>query len=79
VIVATSIAETSITLDGVRFVVDCGFAKLPFFHREVGGRRTRRSGTRVPRRITMTRPSPHTTHSKKQLTAVLLLLLLPPA
>ena len=52
VIVATSIAETSITLDGVRFVVDCGFAKLPFFHREVAGRRARRSGTRVPRRTT---------------------------
>ena len=36
VVVATSIAETSVTLDGVRFVVDSGFAKLPFVHRELG-------------------------------------------
>ncbi len=35
-IFATSIAETSLTLEGVRFVVDAGFVKLPFFDAEKG-------------------------------------------
>ena len=30
VILATNIAETSVTIDGILFVVDCGFAKV--FH-----------------------------------------------
>ena len=36
VIVATNIAETSITIDGVRAVVDCGFAKVKSFRHTTG-------------------------------------------
>ena len=36
VIFATNIAETSVTIDGVRFVVDSGFSKMPFFDVESG-------------------------------------------
>lgn len=31
VIIATNIAEASITIEGIRFVVDCGFVKLNYF------------------------------------------------
>ena len=36
VIVATNIAETSLTVDGVRFVIDCGFAKLKVYNPKIG-------------------------------------------
>lgn len=36
VIVATNIAETSLTLEGVRFVVDPGFCKLKVFNPRIG-------------------------------------------
>ncbi|CAM9454912.1 unnamed protein product [Chrysoparadoxa australica] len=36
VIVATNIAETSVTIDGVRYVVDPGFVKMPFYDPEIG-------------------------------------------
>ena len=36
VILATNIAETSITVPGVRFVIDCGLAKIPRFRSETG-------------------------------------------
>ena len=36
VIVATNIAETSITIDDVRFVIDCGTAKVPRFSARSG-------------------------------------------
>ncbi|WP_018236154.1 ATP-dependent helicase HrpB [Ensifer sp. BR816] len=36
VVLATSIAETSITIDGVRIVVDCGLQRLPVFEASTG-------------------------------------------
>jgi ATP-dependent helicase HrpB len=36
VVLATSIAETSITIEGVRVVVDCGFVRAPRFEPELG-------------------------------------------
>eukprot|EP00388_Colpodella_angusta_P007972 GDKJ01022101.1.p1 GENE.GDKJ01022101.1~~GDKJ01022101.1.p1 ORF type:complete len:996 (-),score=209.51 GDKJ01022101.1:58-2760(-) len=36
VIVATNIAETSLTVDGVKFVIDSGFAKIKTFNARVG-------------------------------------------
>src|SRR5215470_1578228 len=36
VVVATSIAETSITIEGVRIVIDCGLARVPRFEPDVG-------------------------------------------
>lgn len=35
-VVATNIAETSLTLDGVKFVIDAGFSKLKVFNPRVG-------------------------------------------
>jgi pre-mRNA-splicing factor ATP-dependent RNA helicase DHX38/PRP16 len=36
VIVATNIAETSLTVDGVRYVIDTGFCKLKVFNPKIG-------------------------------------------
>ncbi|PRP85251.1 putative ATP-dependent RNA helicase DHX35 isoform 1 [Planoprotostelium fungivorum] len=36
VIVATNIAETSITIDGIVYVVDCGFAKIRAYNARLG-------------------------------------------
>jgi ATP-dependent helicase HrpB len=36
VVLATSIAETSLTIDGVRIVVDSGFARVPLFEPSTG-------------------------------------------
>jgi len=35
-IVATNIAETSLTLDGVKYVVDSGFCKLKVYNPRIG-------------------------------------------
>ncbi|KAJ2525068.1 hypothetical protein GGI11_000340 [Coemansia sp. RSA 2049] len=35
-VVATNIAETSLTVDGVRYVVDCGFYKLKVYNPRIG-------------------------------------------
>jgi pre-mRNA-splicing factor ATP-dependent RNA helicase DHX38/PRP16 len=34
--VATNIAETSLTLDGVRYVIDTGFCKLKVYNPKIG-------------------------------------------
>ena len=31
IVVATNVAETSLTIDGVRYVIDCGLAKIPSY------------------------------------------------
>lgn len=36
VVLATSIAETSVTIEGVRVVIDCGLARVPRFEPDVG-------------------------------------------
>jgi ATP-dependent helicase HrpB len=36
VVLATSIAETSLTIEGVRIVVDCGMARVPRFEPDIG-------------------------------------------
>ncbi len=36
IVLATSIAETSITIDGVRIVIDCGLARVPAFEPATG-------------------------------------------
>jgi ATP-dependent helicase HrpB len=36
IVLATAIAETSITIEGVRIVVDCGLARVPRFEPDVG-------------------------------------------
>jgi ATP-dependent helicase HrpB len=36
VVLATSIAETSLTIQGVRIVIDCGLARVPRFEPDVG-------------------------------------------
>ncbi|MFZ1104885.1 MAG: ATP-dependent helicase HrpB, partial [Hyphomicrobiaceae bacterium] len=36
VVLATSLAETSITIEGVRVVIDCGLARIPRFEPDVG-------------------------------------------
>jgi ATP-dependent helicase HrpB len=36
VVLATSIAETSLTIEGVRFVIDCGLARVPRYEPDMG-------------------------------------------
>ena len=36
VVLATSIAETSLTIEGVRIVVDCGLARVPRYEPDIG-------------------------------------------
>ncbi|KAI8433690.1 hypothetical protein MSG28_015688 [Choristoneura fumiferana] len=36
VVLATNIAETSVTIPGIVYVIDCGFHKLPYFEPSVG-------------------------------------------
>ncbi|SCV03685.1 LAMI_0H10132g1_1 [Lachancea mirantina] len=36
VVVATNIAETSLTVDGIRYVIDCGYSKLKVYSPQIG-------------------------------------------
>jgi ATP-dependent helicase HrpB len=36
IVLATSIAETSLTIDGARVVIDCGFSRVPVFEPNLG-------------------------------------------
>ena len=36
IVLATSIAETSLTIDGVRIVIDCGLSRVPVFEPNLG-------------------------------------------
>lgn len=36
VIVATNIAETSLTVDGIKYVVDCGYSKMKVYNPKIG-------------------------------------------
>ena len=36
VVLATSIAETSLTIEGVRVVIDCGLARVPRYEPDIG-------------------------------------------
>lgn len=36
IVVATNIAETSLTVDGIRFVIDCGYSKLKVYNPKIG-------------------------------------------
>ena len=54
VVLATSIAETSLTIEGVRIVVDCGLARVPRYEPDVGAHAAR-NRARVARRR---RPAP---------------------
>ena len=55
VVLATSIAETSLTIEGVRVVIDCGLARVPRYEPDVGV--TRLDTVRVSRAAADQRPA----------------------
>ena len=65
VVLATSIAETSLTIEGVRIVIDCGLARVPRYEPDVGpdaaGNRARLARRRRPA------PRPRRPHRARRL------------
>ena len=60
VVLATSIAETSLTIEGVRIVVDCGLARVPRYEPDVG--LTRLETVRVSRAVRRPAARPRRAH-----------------
>jgi ATP-dependent helicase HrpB len=66
VVLATSIAETSLTIESVRVVIDCGLARVPRYEPDVG--LTRLETVRVSRAAADQRRRPH--RARRLLSAV---------
>ena len=65
VVLATSIAETSLTIEGVRVVIDCGLARVPRYEPDVG--LTRLETVRVSRAVRRSAPRPRRPHRARRL------------
>ena len=64
VVLATAIAETSLTIEGVRIVVDCGLARVPRYEPDVG--LTRLETVRRLARVGRSAPRPRRPHRARR-------------